>query len=149
VHEAANSEREVRQRHTRAEVAPRPRHGSDEAARWARARGAGTCRGPHRGPRVGGHAGMLPCQRATARARAARAEAPRAGGKGHAGREARTPGQGPGGCAGREKEREGEGGGRAYHEHDERQQPHLSGDPSEGRERVGEEEEGEGWFRLS
>jgi hypothetical protein len=64
------------------------------------------------------------------------------GGKGRAGREARTPGQGPGGRAGREKEREGEGRGRAYHEHDERQQPHLSGDPSEGRERVGEEEEG-------
>jgi hypothetical protein len=47
------------------------------------------------------------------------------------------------GAAGRE-ERE-----RAYHEHDERRQPQLSSDPSEGRKRVGEEEEGGGWFLSS
>jgi hypothetical protein len=38
-----------------------------------------------------------------------------------------------GGVEGERQERE-----EAYHEDDERQQPHLSGNPSEGRERVGE-----------
>jgi hypothetical protein len=54
----------------------------------------------------------------------------------------RQGGQGPPGMP-RRDEREG-----AYHEHDERWKPQLFGDPSEGWEGVGEEEEGEGKRRF-
>jgi hypothetical protein len=48
---------------------------------------------------------------------------------------------------GRGEEREGRE--EAYHENDERHQPQLSGDPSEGRERVGERRKRErGGFSL-
>jgi hypothetical protein len=92
------------------------------------------------GHRRGGHAcqgtGPGGCTPGPRPRRGDRLGAPRAGGQGR---------------AGREKEREGEGGrgGAAYHEHDKRRQPQLYGVPNEGSERVGEEEEGEGWFLLS
>jgi hypothetical protein len=94
-----------------------PRPGSDEATRRGPHR-ASRRTAPGRGRRVG----------ATLGARAAGAGAPCWGG------------QGPsrGGMPGRE-ERDG-----AYHEHNKWRESQLSGDPSEGRESVGEEEEGEG-----